>query len=48
MNENEILNLMSNQIMMNRLEPVPSCIYSVMSDGYTDGPNKELLSFCMR
>ena len=39
---------MSNQIMRNLLEPVYSCIFSVMCDGYTDAFNKEQLTFCIR
>ena len=45
--QNEIINLMSNQIMRNLLEPVRSCIFSVMCDEYTDVSNKEQLFFCM-
>ena len=46
--QNEIINLMSNQIMRNLLEPVRSCIFSVMYDEYTEVSNKEQLMFCMR
>ena len=45
--QNEIINLMSNQIMRNLLEPVPRCIFSVMCDEYTNVSNKEQLNFCM-
>ena len=46
--QNEIINLMSNQIMRNLLEPVRSCIFSVMYNEYTEVSNKEQLTFCMR
>ena len=46
--QNEIINLMSNQIMRNLLEPVRSCIFLVMCDEYTDVSNKEQLTFCVR
>ena len=32
----------------NLLEPVCSCVFSVMCDEYTDVSNKEQLTFCMR
>ena len=46
--QNEIINLMSNQIMRNLLEPVRSCIFLVMCDEYKDVSNKEQLTFCVR
>ena len=45
---NEIINLISNQIMMNLLKPVGSCIFPVMCDEYTDVSNKEQLTFSIR
>ena len=46
--QNEIINLMSNQIMMNFLQPSRSCILSVMCDECTDASNKEQLPFSLR
>ena len=46
--QNEIINLMSNQIMRNLIEPVRICNFSVKCDEYTDVSNKEQLTFCMR
>ena len=39
---------MSNQIMMNFLQPSRSCILSVMCDECTDASNKEQLPFSLR
>ena len=46
--QNEIIHLMSNQIMRNLLELVRRCIFSVMCDEHPDISNKEQLTFCMR
>ena len=40
--------MISNQIIRNLLEPVRTCIFSIMCDEYTDISNKEQLTFCMR
>ena len=45
--QNEIINLMSNQIIKNLLEPVRSCIFLVICDEYKDVSNKERLTLCM-
>ena len=46
--QNEIINLISNQIVKNLLKPVRNSSFSVMRNEYTDVSNKEQLTFCMR
>ena len=45
--QNEIVNLMSNQIVTNLLKSLGSYIFSVVCDEYTDVSNKEQSTFCM-
>lgn len=46
--QNEVLNIMSNNVIRQLLESVRGNIYSIMADEYTDVSNKEQLTFCLR
>ena len=46
--QNELLSIMSHQVLNKLLVSIRDTMFSLICDEYTDCSNKELLTFCLR